>query len=76
MPNPSKSFQLPQRSDKAHELSELITTMAGSNVLDRIDTITTRLESKIDAVNTKYTVLIWAIGFAGLVISAAIIFSG
>ena len=28
----------------------------------------------IDAMGTKYTVLIWVIGFAGLIISAAIIF--
>lgn len=34
-----------------------------------------RLESKTDAQNTKYNVLIWAITFAGLVISAAIVFS-
>ena len=30
--------------------------------------------AKIDAIGTKYTVLIWTIGFATLIISAAIIF--
>ena len=29
---------------------------------------------KLDAQNTKYKVLIWAIGFAGVVISLSIIF--
>ncbi len=58
-----------QSAEETHELVELIETMAGTNVIER-------LESKMDALNTKYTVLIWAIGFAGLVISLAIIFQG
>lgn len=58
-----------QSAEETHELVEFIKTMAASNVIER-------LESKIDAVNTKYTVLIWAIGFASVIISAAIIFSG
>ena len=58
-----------QSAEETHELVELIETMAATNVIER-------LESKIDAVNTKYTVLIWAIGFASVIISAAIIFSG
>ncbi len=57
-----------QSAEETHEFIELIETMAATNVIER-------LESKIDAVNTKYTVLIWAIGFASVVISAAIIFS-
>ena len=57
------------KPDEANELTERIGNMASSNIVSR-------LESKIDAQNTKYNILIWAIGFAGLVISAAIIFSG
>jgi len=74
------------KPDDAVELTERLSNMASSNVLDRIDNSsdrlnskmdanTVRLESKIDAQNSKHNVLIWAIGFAGLVISAAIIFS-
>ncbi len=58
-----------QSAEETHELVELIETMAETNV-------TERLEAKMDALNSKYTVLIWAIGFAGLVISLAIIFQG
>ncbi len=43
--------------------------MAGTNV-------TERLEAKMDALNSKYTVIIWMIGIAGLAISLAIIFQG
>ena len=59
------------KADEANELAEIIGDMASTNII-------TRLESKIDAnakiQNTKYNVLIWAIGFAGAVISLAIIF--
>lgn len=49
--------------------------MAGSNVIERLEAKFDVQNAKIDAVNSKYTVLIWMIGFAGVVISAAIIFS-
>ena len=56
--------------NEANQLTELIGEMASENII-------ARLESKIDAnaktQNTKYNVLIWAIGFAGVVISLAII---
>ncbi len=56
-------------ADEANELTELITDMASANVLERIDTIRTqlnskfdgnivRLESKIDSQNAKYNTLI------------------
>ena len=58
-----------QSAEEVHELIELIEIMAGTNV-------TERLEAKMDALNSKYTVIIWMIGFAGLAISLAIIFQG
>lgn len=45
--------------------------MASANVIQRLET---KIDAVNDTVNTKYTVLIWAIGFASLVISGAIIF--
>ncbi len=45
-------------ADEANELTELITNMASANVLERIDTIRTRLESKFDGniaqLNSKF----------------------
>ncbi len=41
-------------ADEANELTELIMKMASANVLDRIDTIRTRLESKFDSQNAKF----------------------
>ncbi len=45
-------------ADEANELTELITDMASKNVLERIDTIRTRLESKFDGniaqLNSKF----------------------
>ncbi len=45
-------------ADEANELTELITDMASANVLERIDTIRTRLESKFDGniaqLNSKF----------------------
>jgi len=65
--------------DDAVELTELIGNMASANITARLESkIDNRFDSqdaKIDAQNSKYNVLIWAIGFAGLVISAAILFS-
>ena len=66
---------------------ELIETMASINLVSqlgaKIDTLTTQLSSmeksqnaKIDTLTAKYTVVIWAITFAGLVLGAAIIFGG
>ena len=60
-----------QPAEETHELVELIETMASANVIQRLET---KIDAVNDTVNTKYTVLIWAIGFASLVISAAIIF--
>lgn len=62
-----------QSAEETHELVELIESMAASNVIERLES---KIDAQHDALNTKYTVLIWAIGFAGLVISAAIIFGG
>ncbi len=41
-------------ADEANELTERITNMASINVLDRIDTISARLESKFDSLNSKF----------------------
>ena len=62
-----------QSAEETHELVELIKSMAASNVIERLES---KIDAQHDGLNTKYTVLIWAIGFAGLVISAAIIFGG
>lgn len=62
-----------QSAEETHELVELIETMAASNVIERLES---KIDVQIAALNTKYTVLIWAIGFASVIISAAIIFSG
>ncbi len=80
-PNTTRMFSLfrklvkdgKQSAEETHELVELIETMAGTNVIERLES---KMDAKMDALNTKYTVLIWAIGFAGLVISLAIIFQG
>ncbi|MDE2826726.1 MAG: hypothetical protein OXL40_05365 [Bacteroidota bacterium] len=57
--------------DEANRLTQLIGNMASENII-------ARLESKIDAnakiQNARYLLIIWAIGFAGIVISLAIIF--
>ncbi|MYD55936.1 MAG: hypothetical protein F4246_02850 [Rhodothermaceae bacterium] len=58
-------------ADEANQLVEILNEMASIEAAKIVE----RLESKIDAQNTKYSVLIWAIGFAGVVISAAIFFS-
>ena len=80
-PDATRIFSLPWKlskdvklsSEETHELVELIETIAATNVIERLES---KIDAQHDALNTKYTVLIWAIGFAGLVISAAIIFSG
>ncbi|MCY4672384.1 MAG: hypothetical protein OXD43_01220 [Bacteroidetes bacterium] len=70
-------------ADEANEPTEIISEMASSTVLDRIDTSNARLEAqfqslreaqntKLDAQNTKYNVLIWVIGFATVILSAVI----
>ncbi len=43
-------------ADEANKLTERITNMASTNVLDRIDTISARLESKFDSQNSKFDV--------------------
>ena len=69
-----------QTAKETHELVELIVSMASSNLVSQ-------LEAKIDGLNEKlvsleksqtarYIGLIWAVGFASLIISAAIIFGG
>ncbi len=40
-------------ADEANELTERITNMASTNVLDRIDTTSARLESKFDVNNAR-----------------------
>ena len=57
-------------ADEANQLVEILNEMTSIEAAKIVE----RLESKIDAQNTKYSVLIWAIGFAGVVISAAIFF--
>lgn len=57
-------------ADQANQLVEILNEMTSIEAAKIME----RLESKIDAQNTKYSVLIWAIGFAGVVISAAIFF--
>jgi len=57
-------------ADQANQLVEILNEMTSIEAAKIVE----RLESKIDAQNTKYSVLIWAIGFAGVVISAAIFF--
>lgn len=58
---------------QTHELIELIEAMASAKIIQRLET---KIDEVNNTVNTKYTVLIWVIGFASLVISAAIIFGG
>lgn len=65
-----------QSAEETHELIELIEAMASANLVRQLGAKIDAQSEKIDAVNTKYMVLIWAIGFAGAVISAAIIFGG
>ncbi len=60
--------------DEANELTERTNTMSPNTIFEQIDASIASLESKIDSQNTKYNVLIWAITFAGIVISAAIVF--
>lgn len=57
-------------ADEANQSVEILVEMTSIEAAKIVE----RLESKIDAQNTKYSVLIWAIGFAGVVISAAIFF--
>ena len=57
-------------ADEAKQSVEILVEMTSIEAAKIVE----RLESKIDAQNTKYSVLIWAIGFAGVVISAAIFF--
>ena len=61
-------------SDQSIEFTELISNMATQNITARLEAKMDVQNAKIDAMGTKYTVLIWVIGFAGLIISAAIIF--
>lgn len=61
-------------SDQSTELTELISNMASQNITARLEAKMDAQNAQIDAMGTKYTVLIWTIGFAGLIISAAIIF--
>lgn len=57
-------------ADEANQSVEILVEMTSIEAAKIVE----RLESKIDAQNAKYSVLIWAIGFAGVVISAAIFF--
>ncbi|MCY3630377.1 MAG: hypothetical protein OXI05_07000 [Bacteroidota bacterium] len=47
--------------------------MASSNILDRIDNSYSRLETKIDAQETRYMHLIWTIMLATLFLSAVMV---
>ena len=76
-----------QPAEEIYELVKLTETMASANLVSqlgtKIDTLSAQLSSmeksqnaKIDTLTAKYTVVIWAITFAGLVLGAAIIFGG
>ena len=70
-------------SDEANELAERIMILASSSVLQQIDSLKTEIraykestDSKIDGQSTRITVLVWAIGFATVIVSAVILFGG
>ena len=57
--------------------------LASSRVLHQIDSLKTEVrsykestDSKIDAQKMRITVLTWAIGFATIIVSAAVLFRG
>ena len=54
-----------QSAEETHELIELIRAMASINLVSQI-------EAKLDALDTKYKVLIWVVGLSGGVISLLI----
>ena len=67
-----------QTAEETHELVELIRDMASENLVNqlgaKIDTQNTKLDTLRDVLDARYKILIWAIGLAGLVLSAAILF--
>jgi len=60
------------KSNDAVELTELIFNMASANIVSRFES---KLESKLDAQNTKYNILIWAIGIGTTLIVASNFFA-
>ena len=73
-------------ADEANELTELIENMASANIIAqfgaKLDTMNTTMKAQFDAVNAqlnaqnaKYNVLIWAIGFATIILSAVLVFT-
>jgi len=60
------------KPDDAVELTELIFNMASANIVSRFES---KLESKLDAQNTKYNILIWAIGIGTTLIVASNFFA-
>lgn len=69
-----------QTAEETHELVELIVSMASSNLVSqlgaKIDELNEKLVSLEKSQTATYIGLIWAVGFASLIISAAIIFGG
>ena len=65
-----------QSAEETHEFIELIEAMASANLVRQLGAKIDAQNEKIDTINSKYTVLIWTIGFASLIISASIIFGG
>ena len=78
------------KANEANEFTELMGNMASANIvsqfLSKMDsfeaTVRAELksqkesqEAKLDAVSSKYTLLIWVIGFATVILSAVILFS-
>ena len=68
-------------ADEANQLIEIIEEMSNTSAENTVARLEAKFDArfdaqdtKLDAQNTKYNVLIWAIGFAGVVISLAIIF--
>lgn len=51
--------------DEIHELSEIIHTMAGSNVIAEIASFKNIMLSRMDALDSKYTSMRWLIGIIG-----------
>ena len=70
-------------ADEANELTEIFENMASANLIAQIgakldtvnatmNTVNATMKAQLDAVNTKYNVLIWVIGFATIILSAVI----
>jgi len=57
---------------KPDDAVELIFNMASANIVSRFES---KLESKLDAQNTKYNILIWAIGIGTTLIVASNFFA-